>query len=566
MNTLFKLRKAAMVVVAGLAAVFMIAGCKGDDGDGVGGGNNSSSASVTTVTVSGGSSIAIGKSVTLTATPNATPSGAYKWQVTEGDGYVTLGTSTTNKVTVTGKAAGTAKITAAVDGVTSEPYTVRVKDASASDADLVVTPGAKVTTNGWADLANNGAGMSYPDTTNIIYIGDDGYKVGSGSLTAYTSTTTKRKVFTNAIASGSTLNSSANETAAIIVLSGMVDLSDGKVSDADHSYFNAFDSSHKREHGDIVYEIGSNKAIIGVNGAKVAFGGLQIYANKCERGNIIIQNIDFWDAHGSTEYDTSVSTYSSKKASADSLVLESNGTTKDSNGYITYNCVPKNIWIDHCKFSDGTCKDLERNFNHDGSLDMKAGQYVTVSYCEFTNHDKVTLLAPDETYVAPDQRQITFHHNYYHGAIQRMPRSRGCQVHIYNNYYNDIGIKENGGYSLGPGIGSQFIVENNYFGKHQTSTILKYFDNSGDDPSAATFSRLYYNGNNVTFSNTNMAKDKLEKASDVTAHLTTTAKPWTINYTYEPETNSELPALIPTAAGTDKPDYTQTVEVDGVLY
>ena len=38
MNTLFKLRKAAMVVVAGLAAVFMVAGCKGDDGDETGGG------------------------------------------------------------------------------------------------------------------------------------------------------------------------------------------------------------------------------------------------------------------------------------------------------------------------------------------------------------------------------------------------------------------------------------------------------------------------------------------------------------------------------------------------
>ncbi len=486
---------------------------------------------------------------------------------------MTLGSSTTNKETVTGKAAGTAKITASVDGVTSAPYTVTVGDPSAAGADLVVTPGAKVTTNGWADLANNGVGMSYPNTANIIYIGDDGYKVGSGSLTAYTSTTTKRKVFTNAIASGSTSNSSANETAAIIVLSGMVDLSDGKVSDDDHSYFDEFGTStdkngntiYPRKHEDIVYEIGSNKAIIGVNSAKVAFGGLQIYANKCERGNIIIQNIDFWDAHGSTEEDTKHNADS--KASADSLILESNSssTTTDSNGHITYNYVPKNIWIDHCKFSDGTCDDLKRNFNHDGSLDMKAGQYVTVSYCEFTNHDKVTLLAPSEKYVAPQQRQITFHHNYYHGAIQRMPRSRGCQVHIYNNYYNDIGVSGNGGYSLGPGIGSQFIVENNYFGRHQTSTILKYFDNSGDDPSAATFSRLYYNGNNDTFSSTNMAKDKLEKASDVTAHLTDT-KPWTISYTYEPELNSGLPTLIPTAAGTDKLDYTQTVEVDGVLY
>lgn len=524
---------------------------------------SSSSSTVTTVTISGGSSVAVNSSVTLTATADATPKGAYTWNVTDGSGYVTLGSSMTNTVAVTGKATGTAKITVTVDGETSAPHTVTVHEASDNDADLVVTPGAKVTTNGWADLANNGAGMTYPNTTNVIYIGDDGYQAGNGKLTSYPSSTTKRKAFTNAIASGSVSDSTVSETAAIIVLSGRVDLSDGKVSDVNHAYFDEFDAStHKRKNEDIVYQIGSNKAIIGVNGAQVAFGGLQIYANKCERGNIIIQNIDFWDAHGSTEEDTAYK--SSSKASADSLVLESNGTNT-ANGYTTYTHVPKNIWIDHCKFSDGTCTDLERNYNHDGSLDMKAGQFVTVSYCEFTNHDKVTLLAPNDSYVDPEQRQITFHHNYYHGAIQRMPRSRGCQVHIYNNYYNDIGIKENGGYSLGPGIGSQFIVENNYFGTHNTpKSILKYFDTSAGGSSASTFSRLYQDGNNVTFSSSNMATDG-DKASVVTEHLVS-SKPWTINYVYEPKANAALPALIPQAAGTDKAGYTEKVVVNDVSF
>ena len=446
----------------------------------------------------------------------------------------------------------------------TESCTVTIKAVGdVSNADLIVIPGANVKTYGWADLANNGAGMSYPNTTNIIYIGDDGYKDGSGSLTSYTSSMTKRKVFTNAIASGSVSSTSVNETAAIIILSGTVDLSDGKVSDNDHNYFKEFDSStHKRKHGDIKYEIGSNKAIIGVKGARVAFGGLVIYANGGERGNIIIQNIDFWDAHGSTEEDTAHNKDS--KASADSLILESNGTSTVG-GYTVYNHVPKNIWIDHCKFSDGTCVDLERNYNHDGSLDMKAGQFVTVSYCEFTNHDKVTLLAPNDDYVDPEQRQITFHHNYYHGAIQRMPRSRGCKVHLYNNYYDNIGINGNGGYSLGPGIGSQYIVENNYFGTHQGKVFVKYFDSSAST-SATTFSKLYHNGNNVTFSSSNMAKDSAEKASpnDVTKHLVSNA-PWTIRYEYESKmsANSELPVLISAEAGADK---LKSVEVNSVSY
>lgn len=102
----------------------------------------------------------------------------------------------------------------------------------------------------------------------------------------------KRKAFTNAIASGKVKNSSLSDRAAIIILSGTVDLSDGKVTDDDHSYFDEFDSStHKKLHGDICYEIGANKAIIGVNDARIAFGGLTINGhsdNKKLAKNIII--------------------------------------------------------------------------------------------------------------------------------------------------------------------------------------------------------------------------------------------------------------------------------------
>ncbi|MDE7139738.1 MAG: hypothetical protein K2O09_03135, partial [Treponemataceae bacterium] len=72
MNTFFRLRKTAMVVVAGLAAVFMVAGCKGDDGDGVGGGNTSSTASLPGVSIKGTSTIAADGTSTLTATPDCT--------------------------------------------------------------------------------------------------------------------------------------------------------------------------------------------------------------------------------------------------------------------------------------------------------------------------------------------------------------------------------------------------------------------------------------------------------------------------------------------------------------
>lgn len=525
---------------------------------------------VTSVSVSAEkSSIACdGKTIlTAKAEHSGNPEISYSWEISEGGDYADLSESMAATATLTAKNTTTAEQTVTVKVTASDginfvvadcAVTVGAKATEETTYDIDVVPGASVTTCGWADVGN----MSYPNTSNVIYVGDDGYKIGNGSLTSYTSSQTKRITFTNAIASGSVTSDKVGDTAAIVILSGTVDLSDGKISDTDHSYYDSFDSStHKRTHEDIVYQIGSNKTILGVNTAKVAFGGLQIYANKCARENIIIRNITFWDAHGSTEEDTD---YNSKsKASADSLVLECNGSTKDSNGFIKYNYVPTNIWIDHCTFTDGTCNDLERNYNHDGSLDMKAGKNVTVSYCEFTNHDKVTLLAPNDSYVDPEQRQITFHHNYYHGAVQRMPRSRGCQLHIYNNYYNAIGTSGNGGYALGPGIGSQFIVEGNYFGSFKQK-IVQYADSS-TSKDAATLSKFYQKNNSKTLTSDDVKFDSAEKVKDWNAHNTNTA-PWEITYEYKAEEYSVLPELIPNAAGTDKSGYSKIIRVNKTVY
>ncbi len=382
------------------------------------------------------------------------------------------------------------------------------------------------TTFGFADLGK----MSYPDASCVIVIDD----------ATYPDPIKKRIAFTNAIASGSLKSDKVSDKPAVILLTGTVDLSDGKISDSDHSYYDEFDpKTHKKVHADIMYEIGSNKAILGVEKAKIAFGGVRIKARDEKSGHdIIIRNIAFWDAHGSTDYDTSVAKYSSKKASADQLSIEgtpTKGSDGKDTGEMTY--VPTNIWIDHCSFSDGTCNDLVRNYNHDGALDAKAVRNMTISYCEFTNHDKVTLLGPSDKFVNPNDRTITFHHNYYHGTVQRMPRSRGCKVHIYNNVYDNIGNSGNNGCSLGPGIGSLFIIESNYFGKH-AGKILRYNDKS--DPSDSTFSKFYINGNDTELNSSN--SEEFDK------HLSKT-KPFDIPYEYTLEDVAKNKAELPSKAG-----------------
>lgn len=403
-------------------------------------------------------------------------------------------------------------------------------------------------TFGFADLSLDGQGISYPDTQNVIFIGNEGYKVSNGNFVQYTSSLSKRKVFTNAIASGLVNNSSVNSEKAIIILEGFLDLSDGKISDSDHSYFDEFDSDGKRKHQDIVYEIGSNKAILGTKNAKIAFGGLKIYAKEEGRENIIIQNITFWDAHGSTEIDTKID--SSSKASADNLVIEALKSSEKG----MYSSVAKNIWVDHCSFTDGKCTDLIRNYNHDGAFDIKAVQNLTVSYCEFSNHDKVTLIAPNDDYKISEQRQITFHNNYYHDAVQRLPRSRGCQLHIYNNVYDKIGTSGNSGYSLGPGTGSLYIVENSYFGNFENpSNIVQYADKSSDFQSEYV-SKFFQSGNNIQINNSNVKYDKAESLRDFEKYHLTDEKPWNIPYEYSKNMKSfsEAKQNVPNKAGANK--------------
>lgn len=180
---------------------------------------------------------------------------------------------------------------------------------------------------------------------------------------------------------------------------------------------------------------------------------------------------------------------------------------------------------------------MDRNFNHDGALDIRTAHNMTVSYCEFTNHDKVTLMGASDKFIAPEDRQVTFHHNYYHGTVQRMPRARGCEVHLYNNVYDKIGTSKNSGYSLGPGIGSQFVVESNYFGTH-VGKILRYADKSkkGD----ATFSNLYVSGNSPELNDSN--------SEQFTLHHSET-KPFEINYAYTLDSIDDVKANVPNLAG-----------------
>lgn len=381
----------------------------------------------------------------------------------------------------------------------------------------------KIITNGFADAGK----ISYASDKNKIIIDD----------AAYPDPVQKRKAFTNAISSSH---------AAFIVVSGDIDLNDGKVSDTDHSYFDAFSKTGERLHDDIKFDVASNKTIIGTENARLKYGGLVIRGGT---RNVIIRNVTFYDAHGSTELDTSNPKNKDSKASEDALVIE----YSEKNGAIA-----QNIWIDHCTFTDGVCKDLSRNFNHDGSFDIKAVKNLTVSYCEFTNHDKVMLVAPGDKYTKADERQITIHHCYYHGVTQRNPRSRGCQMHLYNNFYDGIGNSENLGYIFGPGIGSLYIIENNFYGKTQ-GTLLDYFDKS--EKNDKTFSKIYQKGNSKEIKDSDIKWEKVNKVNSIKAH-SSDVPVFDVPYDYSLDEAASLKDSVVAQAGANKVKIT----INGVEY
>jgi len=57
---------------------------------------------------------------------------------------------------------------------------------------------------------------------------------------------------------------------------------------------------------------------------------------------------------------------------------------------------------------------------------------------------------------------VTVHHNVFANVIQRTPRVRFGEVHLFDNLY-DLAATQGYGYSWGVGVQSQIYAQNNFF-------------------------------------------------------------------------------------------------------
>ena len=222
-------------------------------------------------------------------------------------------------------------------------------------------------------------------------------------------------------------------------------------------------ASQKNQSKSITVHVPANTSIIGMDNAKLKGVNLVLDAD-----NIIIRNIQFESPYDYfPAWDPSDGPEGNWNSQYDSISIKG-GT---------------HIWIDHSSFQDGpetVEKYFGRKYEHrDGLVDItNQADYITISYSTFENHNKAMLIGSSDSRVADEGKlHVTLHHNYFHNVVQRTPRVRFGQVHIYNNYFASDAASNSEyayAYSLGVGKNSQIYAESNVAdieGKDYTSFV-----------------------------------------------------------------------------------------------
>jgi pectate lyase len=196
-------------------------------------------------------------------------------------------------------------------------------------------------------------------------------------------------------------------------------------------------------------KIGSNKTIVGLCGAEV-HGHLGLSGSS----NVIIRNLKIvgygaGDCSLDPDYDSSVGCSSGNDA-------------------VTVNSASHHLWFDHCDISDGT----------DGNLDITNGaDFVTVSWTKFhytpradpsgsdstgaSGHRFSNLIgASDGLSIDVGHLNVTWHHDWWaDNVMERMPRTRTGQIHVFNNLFTSTGDD----YCTNAGDAAHVLVENNVY-------------------------------------------------------------------------------------------------------
>ncbi len=224
-------------------------------------------------------------------------------------------------------------------------------------------------------------------------------------------------------------------------------------------------NSQKNQQKRVRITVTANTTIVGL-GDDATLVGANVYVKGID--NVIIRNITFRDAYDCfPQWDPTDGSAGNWNSQYDNIWLT--GAT--------------HVWVDHCAFDDGDHPESAQPLYfgrvytpHDGQLDItNASDLVTASWNRFTNHDKVMLIGSSDNAPADvGKLRVTLHHNLYAFVVQRGPRVRYGQVHVYNDFYV-VGPDDGYDYSWGVGTLAEIYAENNYFtmGSMPADQIIK---------------------------------------------------------------------------------------------
>ncbi|MEU9325788.1 pectinesterase family protein [Streptomyces canus] len=174
--------------------------------------------------------------------------------------------------------------------------------------------------------------------------------------------------------------------------------------------------------------VASNKTIIGVGDTgEIVHGELHLNPGT---HNVIIRNLTIRDSYVEGDWD-------GKTTDFDAIQMD----TVD------------HVWIDHNRFTH----------MGDGLLDIrKDSRYITVSYNQFTNHNKAFGIGWTTNVLT----EMTIDHNWFHGTKQRNPSADNlAYAHLYNNYLSSQvadgdPVWTYGNWARGK---TRMVIENSYY-------------------------------------------------------------------------------------------------------
>ncbi len=187
--------------------------------------------------------------------------------------------------------------------------------------------------------------------------------------------------------------------------------------------------------------VGSNKTLVGACGA-----GAEVHGHIQMTGsvNVIVRNLTVV-GYNCTDNPSDCS------GGADAISVERQA---------------HHLWFDHDDISDGS----------DGNLDIThASDFITVSWTKFHysgrrtdpagasgGHQFSNLIGHSDSNASEDTGHltVTFHHDWWaDNVVERMPRVRFGQVHLFDNLYTATGND----YCIGVGVSANIRDENNVF-------------------------------------------------------------------------------------------------------